>query len=156
VQARYQLNMRYAGQSFAMSFDLAQGALHDLGFVDAGLGARAMALFNTRHMAEFHHIREAEVPEITGVRLETRVVTPSPLVGAGDRRSVAKPVPAKYRRANLGRGFADVPIYLGTDLRKGSVVAGPAIIDEVFTTIVVYPNWTARVDDVGDYEMVRE
>jgi N-methylhydantoinase A len=33
---------------------------------------------------------------------------------------------------------------------------GPAIIEESFTTIVVYPGWTASVDDVGDYEMTRQ
>ncbi len=31
---------------------------------------------------------------------------------------------------------------------------GPAIIEENFTTIVVYPGWNARLDDAGDYELV--
>jgi len=34
-------------------------------------------------------------------------------------------------------------------------VASPAIIEESFTTIVVYPGWKARVDDAGDYELVK-
>jgi N-methylhydantoinase A len=33
---------------------------------------------------------------------------------------------------------------------------GPSIIEETFTTIVVYPGWTARVDDAGDYELVKD
>ena len=37
----------------------------------------------------------------------------------------------------------------------GHEVTGPGIIQEVFTTIVVYPGWKARVDDAGDYEMTR-
>jgi len=35
-------------------------------------------------------------------------------------------------------------------------VVGPAIIEESFTTIVVYPGWQCRVDDDGDYELVKQ
>jgi N-methylhydantoinase A len=31
----------------------------------------------------------------------------------------------------------------------------PAIIEETFTTIVVYPGWKAQLDDAGDYELTR-
>ena len=65
------------------------------------------------------------------------------------------PRPAKTRRANLGQGFAETPIYLGADLAPGMEVPSPAIIEETFTTIVVYPGWTARVDDAGDYELIK-
>ena len=65
------------------------------------------------------------------------------------------PIPAKTRRANLGQGFGDVPVYLGSDLRPGHRVPSPAIIEETFTTIVVYPGWSALVDASGDYELVK-
>ncbi len=67
---------------------------------------------------------------------------------------VAAPV-AKTRRANLGDGYKDTNIYLGADLEPGHAVPGPAIIEETFTTIVVYPGWRAVVDDAGDYELTR-
>ncbi len=66
-----------------------------------------------------------------------------------------KPAPCGTRRANLGQGFADTPIFPGTGLAPGHVITGPAIIDESFTTIVVYPGWTASIDDAGDYELVK-
>ncbi|MDE2597470.1 MAG: hydantoinase/oxoprolinase family protein [Sphingomonadales bacterium] len=156
VEANYQLNMRYAGQNFSLTFDLHTGGkLHDFAFADEGMGARAIALFNARHMAEYNHIREGEVPEVVGVRLASRVATPSPAAGGGLTAPVSRPQPAKLRRANLGQGFADVPVHLGKDLRPGHEVPAPAIIEETFTTIVVYPGWLARVDDAGDYELVR-
>jgi len=156
VVANYQLNMRYPGQNFSLTFDVqSDGALHDLSFLDDTIGARAIALFNERHMAEYHHIREHEVPEITGVRLSSHVATPSPAASGGYSASGAAPIPAKSRRANLGKGFADTPIYLGTELKPGQEVTAPAIIEETFTTIVVYPGWKARVDDAGDYELVK-
>ena len=44
-------------------------------------------------------------------------------------------------------------IIRGADLAPGHSVASPAIIEERFTTIVVYTGWEARVDDAGDYEL---
>jgi N-methylhydantoinase A len=157
VRPQYQLNMRYPGQTFSLSFDVpSSGQLHDLGFVDEGLGAKAIELFNARHMAEYNHIREHEVPEVSGVRLMARVATPSPRSAGGFTAPVTVPVPIGTRRANLGQGFAETPIYDGTTLAPGAEIVSPAIIAETFTTIVVYPGWTARVDDAGDYELVRQ
>jgi N-methylhydantoinase A len=153
---RYQLNMRYPGQNFSLALDYeANGRLGDLSFIDDGFGARAIELFNARHMAEYDHIREHEIPEVAGIRLVAQVVTPSPDARGGFSASGRTPRPAKTRRANLGQGFAETPIYLGADLHPGDEVASPAIIEETFTTIVVYPGWKARVDQAGDYELVK-
>ena len=157
VQARWRVAMRYAGQNWALTFDLHEGrGLDDLGFVDETLSARAIAAFNARHLAEYGHVREGEVPEITGVRLSAQVETPMPPAGGGFTAPIVEPAPHGYRRANLGDGFADVAIHKGPDLTPGARVTGPAIIEEVFTTIAVYPGWQARVDDVGDYLLVRQ
>ena len=156
VRADYQLNMRYPGQNFSLSLDYkADGKLGELSFIDEDFGKRAIELFNERHMLEYNHIREHETPEISGVRLAAWVETTKPEAGGGFTASDKEPSAAKTRRANLGDGFADTSVYLGKDLAPGMLVPSPAIIEETFTTIVVYPGWTARVDDAGDYELVR-
>ncbi len=156
VVAHYQINMRYPGQNFALTFDIAPNArLNDLSFIDDAIGERALALFNARHMAEYNHIREGELPEVTGVRLASHVVTPSPVVASGFTAKAGEAAPSGKRRANLGQGFAETPIYVGATLAPGHSIAGPAIIEESFTTIVVYPGWVARIDDAGDYELVK-
>jgi N-methylhydantoinase A len=157
VSARFQMNMRYPGQNFSLTFNIAvmQG-LGELSFVDDTLGQRAIAAFNARHREEYGHIREDEMPEITGVRLATSVATASPPVSKGFSAPVMAATVARTRRANLGDGFQETAIVLGAELKPGHVVVGPAIIEESFTTIVVYPDWTARVDDVGDYELTRQ
>ena len=127
-----------------------------MSFVDDTLGQRAIAAFNTRHREEYGHIREDEMPEITGVRLATAVATDSPQVGKGFTAPQVAATVARTRRANLGDGFRETAIVLGADLKPGHAVVGPAIIEESFTTIVVYPGWTATVDDVGDYELTRQ
>lgn len=157
IQATWRLNMRYGGQNWALTFDLHESlGLDDLSFVDDSLSDRAIAAFNARHMAEYGHIREGELPEITGVRLAAHVATPMPPASGGFLASTLEPVPAGHRRANLGTGFADVAIFKGPALVPGARVTGPAIIEEIFTTIVVYPGWQARVDDAGDYALVHQ
>ncbi|QIG80779.1 hydantoinase/oxoprolinase family protein [Stakelama tenebrarum] len=157
IQANYQLNMRYPGQNFALTFDISDGrALGDLDWVDDGIGAKAIELFNARHMEEYGHIREYEVPEVIGVRLATYVETASPAVLQGTSAAPKPAKPAKTRRANLGTGFKDTDIYLGADLAPGNFIVGPAVIEETFTTIVVYPGWKASVDDAGDYLLTKQ
>ena len=154
VQLSYQINMRYAGQNFAASFEMfsCQGR-QDYAFLNAGFGEKALQAFNKRHMEEFDHIREGELPEIIGVRLVSSVNTAAPVVGAGFSQPVVAAKPAKTRRANLGEGYKETGIYRGETLVPGSEVMGPAVIEETFTTIVVYPGWKAIVDDAGDYEL---
>ncbi|HEX7858299.1 MAG TPA: hydantoinase/oxoprolinase family protein [Sphingobium sp.] len=157
VTAKYQMNMRYPGQNWSLTFDVkaARGSLGDLGFADEGLRALAITSFNRRHMEEYGHIREDEMPEVTGIRLSTSVETPSPTVVRGfTAPAIAAPV-ARQRRANLGRGYEPVNILAGPELKPGHEITGPAIIEESFTTIVVYPGWKARLDDAGDYELVK-
>jgi N-methylhydantoinase A len=156
VTAKYQLNMRYRGQNWALTFDIKAGkGLRDLSFVDSGIGAQATAAFNKRHMEEYGHVREGETPEVTGVRLVTYADTPSPKVNKGMDAPTVMAKATKTRRANLGNGYQQTDIFGGADLKPGHEVHGPSIIEETFTTIVVYPGWKAHLDDAGDYELTR-
>jgi N-methylhydantoinase A len=152
ITARYQLNLRYPGQNWALAIDVAmkRGA-RDLGFADASLPARVIERFHQRHEEEYGHSRRGEAPEITGVRLATSAEIPEPFFGAGGATPRRNAEAAKRRRANLGDGFAPTDVFHGPDLAPGDVVTGPAIIEETFTTVVVYPGWEAALDDAGDY-----
>jgi N-methylhydantoinase A len=156
ITAKYQMNLRYRGQNWALTFDIAtKTGAQDLSFVNATIGQRAIELFNQRHQEEYGHIREGETPEIVGVRLATFVDTPAPAAAGGFTAPSAPAKPAKTRRANLGGGFRETDIYSGAELKPGHEVMGPAVIEESFTTIVVYPGWKAVVDDTGDYELTK-
>ena len=43
------------------------------------------------------------------------------------------------------------PVYDGSKLGAGATILGPAIIEEVTTTIVIEPGWAARLDASGSY-----
>ena len=156
LTAVHQLNLRYPGQNWSLSVEIARiRGPRDPGFIDAALPERAIALFHALHEAEYGHHRAGEEPEITGVRLSVSAEIRRPEVAGGlasARRVVA---PIRHRRAQLGRGFEPTGIHRGAELLPGDVVVAPAIIEERFTTVVVYPGWEAVVDDAGDYQLQR-
>lgn len=156
IHYRYQLNLRYPGQNWSLTVDAAQrqGA-RDLSFADDTLASTMTARFHQLHFAEYGHDRNSETPEITGVRLIASTVITAPQFGGGSSNPPRNAKPAKQRRANLGQGYGPTDIYRGADLAPGDHISGPAIIEENFTTIVVYPGWDALVDDAGDYELRR-
>jgi N-methylhydantoinase A len=162
LTSRYHVNLRYPGQNWALPITIAE--THGSGRPTLAEGPREqlaempgqlVQLFHEQHEAEYGHARREEEPEITGVRLTCGVETPRPAFGSGLRAPERRPEPRARRRANLGEGFCEARIYRGADLRPGDRVASPAIIEETFTTIVAYPGWEARVDDAGDYLLVR-
>jgi N-methylhydantoinase A len=156
VTARYQLNLRYPGQNWALTIDVAEvKGPRDLSFVTDEMREAVVDRFHTRHEEEYGHRREGEEPEITGVRLATSTEIPAPRFGGGFTAQRQEAAPARTRRANLGQGFQETAIHRGADLRPGQVVTSPAIIEETFTTIVVYPGWEAGLDDAGDYLLTR-
>ncbi len=157
MQCRYQLNLRYPGQNWSLTVEAAtvQGA-QDWSFAGDTLIAQMLERFHQLHFARYGHARDSEAPEITGVRLIASTEVPKPHFSGGFTAPQRAAVPAKQRRANLGHGFRATDIYRGADLVPGHSIAGPAIIEEAFTTIVVYPGWNARLDDAGDYELNRQ
>ena len=152
VSAKYQLNLRYAGQNWSLTLDVCERkGERDLSFVTRETIDALIEGFHAAHQREYGHLREGEMPEITGVRLKTSTEVEKPDFGHGTSATRVSAKAQKTRRANLGGGFGDVPIYAGSDLVPGNVVNSPGIIEESFTTIVVYPGWEAVVDDSGDY-----
>jgi N-methylhydantoinase A len=156
LTARYQVNLRYPGQNWSLSVEAAtvRGA-RDLGFAGPSLLAEIVERFHVRHEQAYGHRRAAEEPELTGVRLTASADVTGPRFAKGSAAPRREPAPALVRRANLGRGFEDVAIHRGPALRPGDVVRAPAVIEETFTTIAVYPGWEACVDDSGDYGLTR-
>jgi len=156
LTARYQVNLRYPGQNWSLSVEAAtrRGA-RDLGFAGTALVSEIVERFHQRHEQAYGHRRAAEEPELTGVRLTASAEVAGPRFGRGSSAPRREPAPALVRRANLGRGFEDTAIHRGPALRPGDVVRAPAVIEETFTTIAVYPGWEAAVDDAGDYRMTR-
>jgi N-methylhydantoinase A len=47
--------------------------------------------------------------------------------------------------------FSEVDVYNGERLKNGHVVKGPAIIEEIATTLLVPPGYKFEIDKFGSY-----
>jgi N-methylhydantoinase A len=156
VAAQYQVNLRYPGQNWSLTVDVSEGTgLSSPASLPPGQLEETIERFHALHEEEYGYSRRGESPEITGVRLVSRTEVEGPRFGSGLDASPRKPAPASQRRANLGRGFETVNVYRGPELVPGDRIPAPGIVEETFTTIVVYPGWEAVVDDAGDYRLQR-
>jgi N-methylhydantoinase A len=59
------------------------------------------------------------------------------------------------RRCYFGGGYRSTPIYDSERLRAGSIVRGPAVIEEPLTTLVVPENFCCALDEYGNYIVER-
>jgi N-methylhydantoinase A len=110
--------------------------------------------FHTIH-EQLYSFKQPEHPtEVLDLRLELIGVRGSrhlPSAAFGDE----DPAPAKTGERPVyfpsAEGFVDTPVYDGDKMRPGYLVAGPAVIEEPTTTIVVYPDQEAMVDQYSTY-----
>jgi N-methylhydantoinase A len=70
-----------------------------------------------------------------------------PAGGADARGAVKATRPAYFGEAG---GWIDTTVYDGSKLQAGNHIEGPAIIEEITTTIVLYPNDLAEIDRLGN------
>jgi N-methylhydantoinase A len=157
IKYRFMLNLRYPGQNWSLSVLAKEqiGPFDSVSNMNREMLEEVVKEFHADHEREYSYARHDEQPEITGVRLLTSAESPKPDLGGGvvsETRILESP---ETRRANLGEGFSETPIFKGLSLKRGDVIKGPAIIEESFTTIVVYPGWKVVMDAADDYVMLR-
>ncbi|MCY3891446.1 MAG: hydantoinase/oxoprolinase family protein [bacterium] len=104
----------------------------------------AAAAFNELY-EELYGIRQADPVEFVNYRV--RVVGPVPKPDwSTDQVAPQPPVPLSYRPAWFDGEMADTPVYRRHTFLPGPTVAGPAIIEETSSTVVVPEGWTASTD----------
>ena len=143
-------DMRYVGQFHEVETDMPSGKL-DGEIVEAAAGA-----FARKHEELYTFAMPWKAVEILTLRLKAS--TPSvpfdlPKVAQGD----ADPAGAFKRRRNCrfnGRDV-DTPIYDGEKVLAGNVIAGPAIIEETTTTVVIPDAFVCSVDRYKNYVLTR-
>ncbi len=109
--------------------------------------------FHEAHQRLFLYSEPDSPLESINVRLTAAGAIPkTPLASWPAGGSDASPALKGNRPAYFGEagGWVDTPIYDGGRLRAGNRIAGPAIVEEVTTTIVICPNDLAEIDRLGN------
>jgi N-methylhydantoinase A len=144
VRFRRFADMRYRKQGYEIRVPIPGGPL------EAARRDEVRAAFETAYRAVYGHtVRDAPIEVVSwrvvaqGPRPELRL--PTSAGASGDPRAALK----GERRVYLpdARGYGDVPVYDRYTLGAGAALAGPVIIEERESTVVVTAAAKIRVDD---------
>jgi N-methylhydantoinase A len=134
------LDLRYRGQSseLRIPFDRSRG-LDDVA-----------ARFEAEHQRVYGHHDGVERIELVNLRLVARAVH-APFVENLVRATRSPVADGVSRPAYFGRkyGVLNAPV-VGRSQLTETAQAGPLIVEEYDATTVVPPDWTARLDDLGN------
>jgi N-methylhydantoinase A len=136
----------YPGQTFDMPVPLPARN----GAVTARLLAATVERFHRLHEELHTYACRDEEPMLRGLRLKAVAVADKPALPRLPRQAGGNPRLGARKAFFRGR-FVATPVYDGPRLVSGQTIAGPAIIEEPFTTLVVYPGQRATVDAFGNY-----
>ncbi len=146
------LDMRYVGQVHECTVEIGNFP------VNSDTIERIKTAFHARHEQLYTYAEPHSTVEV--VNIESTVYG---LVEKPKRMHITagKPAAAAIKAHRDAVFSADgrrtrTPIYDGAALGAGAKVDGPAVIEEVTTTIVIEPGWTAVLDASGSYLITRK
>ena len=144
------LDMRYVGQSYELTIPLDDGPF------DRVQADELLDRFHAEHDRTYGFSAPSEPAECVSVRVTT--------VGRIERiallelgRTSGETLPKERRPVHFAEagGFVDCPIYDRYALRAGARLDGPAVVEELDSTVVVHPGYTVDVDPYGNLIMRR-
>lgn len=132
-----QLDLRYVGQSFELTVPAT-----DLGDVSRR--------FHLEHERAYGFAAPEEPIEVVSARLRAVACLPKPVLPTLATGALPDP---RHRRsvffAEAG-GFVETAVYERSELPAGVSFAGPAIVEEYDSTLVVHPGFSAETDAYGN------
>ncbi|HVQ73947.1 MAG TPA: hydantoinase/oxoprolinase family protein [Candidatus Binatia bacterium] len=144
--------LRYHGQSHELAVTLPPGPL------DAAAIERLRSEFHAAHERAYGYAAPEDAIELVTVRLTAlglgaRPRRPSLAKTTGDLAGALKGHrPVWFAETD---GFAPCPVLDRARLRRGDVVPGPVVIEELDSTTLVHPGYAAEVDEVGNLLLTR-
>jgi N-methylhydantoinase A len=151
IDIKRSLDMRYVGQVHECTVDI--GTFE----INARTIDKVKDAFHRRHEALYTYSEPHNAVEV--VNIESTIYGRIKKPNTRRLKAVGKAADALkgYRKAIFASSgkTTRTPVYDGGKLGAGATVAGPAIIEEVTTTIVIEPGWSAKLDASGSYEIRR-
>lgn len=149
IQVERSADMRYLGQTHEIRVPLPDGELSPdmTGAIEENFAQR---------------YRELYAEASPGIPIETlnwRVIVSGPRPNvelSREGEQTHQPRPKGERPVYFPGGFRTVPVYERYDLTPGAMVAGPAIIEERESTMVVAPEYSLTVDQFRNLVVTRD
>ena len=152
IDIRRSMDMRYVGQVHECTVDIGNFPINEKTI------EKVKEAFHNRHEELYTYSERHNAVEVVNVEstLYGRIEKPkAPKLAKGGTAAKALKGYRKAIFASSGKATR-TPIYDGGKLGAGATVVGPAIIEEVTTTIVIEPGWTAKLDASASYVITRK
>ena len=147
-----QVDMRYVGQSYELTVPLPAEQL------DASKIDRVLEQFHIEHDRAYGYSAPTEPVEFVNLRLTAigKIAKPRLRELEGDNTDIAAAQKAT-RSVYFAEsdGYVECPIYDRYLLGPGSILTGPAIVEETDSTTVIHPGYRAQVDRFGNLILTR-
>lgn len=141
--------MRYVGQSFQVDVRLPDAAVEDTNMV-------AMRdAFHDEHERIYSHADRSAPVEFVDLRLRVRGALAIPDPNAAEMSGGGNALKATRPMRFQGRMHEDVSVYDRAHLGASQTILGPSVIEQPDATIVVPPDFVARVGAYGAILMSR-
>jgi N-methylhydantoinase A len=139
-------DLRYIGQAYEVNVAFPDYSAT----IDAGIIDKTVTRFHGEHRKRFGHAAEDEPVEFVCFRVLG--ILPVREISFPKGKDFEKTALKGQREAYFGkeRGFINCSVYERENMSAGSQIKGPAIIEDPATTIVVYPDNTAVLDEMGN------
>ena len=145
LRLEYAIDIRYLGQGYELTVPVENGSPSTEADVEA-----IRAAFDDQHHRMFGHAAADEQAEAVNYRVRATASAPRPAAKPRAHASGSVDEARTGERAvcfDAAQGMVPCPIYDRARLGPGHRIEGPAIIEQLDSTTVVYPGQTATVDD---------
>ena len=147
IAVKRSMDMRYVGQVHECTVDI------ETFEINAKTIGKVIDAFHKRHEELYTYSERHNAVEVVNIESTVFGRIEKPKLPKYTNRGTAKAALKGYSKAifEASGKTTKTPIYDGEKLGVGAKVLGPAIIEEVTTTIVIEPGWAAVLDASGSY-----
>lgn len=144
IELQTSLDLRYLNQAYEISVPVQ--ALH----IKSEDLEKSASLFHHLHEKIYGFSREEEQLELINIRLIAKGLIKEVKVAhkSLDRLNEVKAVSS--RDVYFNGAFHSTPIYERESMMVHSVIKGPAVIEQLDSTIIIHPEQSAKVDNMGN------
>ena len=144
------VDARYPRQSYELLVPVPPGP------VDRETLEKIAETFHSRHLHTYGHDNRDEPVQIVSIRLAAIGTIPPLVVRDKPARPGADAIKSRRQLWFHETGTVDSTIYDRKRMPSGLEVAGPAVIESLDSTILVPPEWQARINEDGFVLLTRD
>jgi len=141
ITAQHLLSLRYRGQTWELDIPVESQALDRLSTAQR---------FHQAHMRAYGYDRREHPIELVSLKVTVVGDTPKPDLASPPALETGASMEPERRSVYIDGSFVMCPIYARASIPASVAIAGPAVIEEFGTFTMLFPDWTARADAVGN------